>query len=344
MAYERMSAQDAALFCAQDPATPLQIGAVARFDGSDLLRGGAGLDLARLRAHVEGRLEPLPRFRQILRPVAFDQGPPVWVDDPDFDIVHHVMADVLAGAGVRCGAASLRGAPARGAAGRPPAAVGAVVRPRAARRPGRQRSTGNDVMARPEGQPRHGRRHRPARVRLARSSTGAAAAGPSGTAPGATARSTPARARRPDPAARPALARDRVLARGRHDVAVLARGVAAVLHPARWSARPPRWPEGWPPRWSPAPDLAITRPVGTRRDFAWLRLPLADLRKVGGHDFGVTLNDVVLSIVSAGLARSWPPQPRRASRPRQGRGARVLVPVSTHAARRSRATWGTTSP
>jgi diacylglycerol O-acyltransferase len=43
-----------------------------------------------LRDHVENRLVRAPRYRQKITKVPLDVNDPVWVDDPDFDVRHHV--------------------------------------------------------------------------------------------------------------------------------------------------------------------------------------------------------------------------------------------------------------
>jgi WS/DGAT/MGAT family acyltransferase len=45
--------------------------------------------------HVEARLALVPRFRQKLRFVPLNQGRPVWVDDPHFNLHYHVRATAL---------------------------------------------------------------------------------------------------------------------------------------------------------------------------------------------------------------------------------------------------------
>ncbi|MFL5821765.1 MAG: WS/DGAT/MGAT family O-acyltransferase [Solirubrobacteraceae bacterium] len=46
-------------------------------------------------AHIEGRLHLVPRYRQRLAFVPFEQGRPVWVDDPNFNIAYHVRHTAL---------------------------------------------------------------------------------------------------------------------------------------------------------------------------------------------------------------------------------------------------------
>jgi len=46
-------------------------------------------------AALTGRLPLVPRYRQKLRTVPFRLGPPVWVDDPNFDLRYHVRQTAL---------------------------------------------------------------------------------------------------------------------------------------------------------------------------------------------------------------------------------------------------------
>jgi diacylglycerol O-acyltransferase / wax synthase len=47
------------------------------------------------RDHIASRLHLVPRFRQKLRFVPFDQGRPVWVDDPHLNLDYHVRQSAL---------------------------------------------------------------------------------------------------------------------------------------------------------------------------------------------------------------------------------------------------------
>src|SRR5690349_7874329 len=47
-------------------------------------------DLERLRARLARAPRALPRLRQRVRPAVANLGAPYWVDDGDFDVVHHV--------------------------------------------------------------------------------------------------------------------------------------------------------------------------------------------------------------------------------------------------------------
>ncbi|MEI2419852.1 wax ester/triacylglycerol synthase domain-containing protein, partial [Arthrospira platensis SPKY2] len=95
MAVEKMSAVDTAWLRMDRPSNLMQIVGVMMFDGV--------LDEGRLRAAVEQRMLGYDRFRQIVR----EQGGAfVWVDDPDFDVDHHLRRVVLPGA---AGKAELEG-------------------------------------------------------------------------------------------------------------------------------------------------------------------------------------------------------------------------------------------
>jgi diacylglycerol O-acyltransferase / wax synthase len=57
-------------------------------------RAGAHMHVASTN-HIEARLHLVPRFRQKLRFVPFDQGRPVWVDDPFLNLNYHVRRTAL---------------------------------------------------------------------------------------------------------------------------------------------------------------------------------------------------------------------------------------------------------
>jgi WS/DGAT/MGAT family acyltransferase len=48
-----------------------------------------------LREHIESRLHLVPRFRQKLRLVPFNQGRPLWVDDPHLNLGYHIRHTAL---------------------------------------------------------------------------------------------------------------------------------------------------------------------------------------------------------------------------------------------------------
>jgi WS/DGAT/MGAT family acyltransferase len=91
----RLSALDSGFLSAESPTTPLHVGSLSIFEG-DPLRDAAGrVRIADIAALTAERLDLVPRFRQRLVDVPFGLGRPMWVDDPEFDIAHHVRLVAL---------------------------------------------------------------------------------------------------------------------------------------------------------------------------------------------------------------------------------------------------------
>jgi WS/DGAT/MGAT family acyltransferase len=80
---ERMSTLDAEFFFAEHASMPLHIGSVAVFDGPAPSRE----DLMRL---FEAKLPLVPRYRQVVRAAPLQLLRPVWADDQEFSIRHHI--------------------------------------------------------------------------------------------------------------------------------------------------------------------------------------------------------------------------------------------------------------
>jgi len=62
---------------------------------STILFEGSPPSHEEFRNHIESRLHLVPRFRQKLRSVPFDQGRPVWIDDPFLNLDYHVRQTAL---------------------------------------------------------------------------------------------------------------------------------------------------------------------------------------------------------------------------------------------------------
>ncbi len=62
---------------------------------STIIFEGAAPTHREFRDHIASRLHLVPRFRQKLRNVPFDQGRPVWVDDPHLNLDYHVRQTAL---------------------------------------------------------------------------------------------------------------------------------------------------------------------------------------------------------------------------------------------------------
>lgn len=98
---ERMRGLDAAFLALETPTMHLHVGAVlvldpdAAGDGDD----GPGARFERLRGVVEERLHLVPALRRRVVRVPFGLHHPMWVDDPGFDLDHHVRRGSLPGPG-----------------------------------------------------------------------------------------------------------------------------------------------------------------------------------------------------------------------------------------------------
>jgi diacylglycerol O-acyltransferase len=73
----------------------LETGPVHMHVASTTIFEGPAPSEEELSEHIQSRLHLVPRFRQKLRFVPFDQGRPVWVDDPHFNLDYHVRHTAL---------------------------------------------------------------------------------------------------------------------------------------------------------------------------------------------------------------------------------------------------------
>ena len=80
---DRMSALDASFFFAESENTPMHVGSVTVFEGPAPSYG----DVVRL---LLSKMPLVPRYRQRVRPVPMQLGRPLWADDPHFQILYHV--------------------------------------------------------------------------------------------------------------------------------------------------------------------------------------------------------------------------------------------------------------
>lgn len=304
MRYERLSPQDATLYCAEAPAAPLQVGALCLFEAGPLLDASGRIRIGDLRSHIQSRLSCSPRFCQKLVPIPFALGRPVWIDDPSFDIANHVHATALPHPGgpaeLRAFMVHLMEVPLE--RGRPLWEVWFVegvegdriaVVPKV-----------NHVMA--DG------------IAVLQSALAVLDLHPDAAVETPTPWSP-----RPAPS-RPRLLADAFVDQTRHQIEMGWRAAWALRKPGGLLRELRTTVNAVAQTAVPAPKLSITRPVGPHRDFTWVRLPFDDLRAVARAE-EATLNDVVLAVVAGALRRYLGREASRADiRPR------VLVPVSTH--------------
>jgi WS/DGAT/MGAT family acyltransferase len=84
---ERLSQLDLSNLRIEDHGLPMHVAALMLVDQA----GPCGtLDLDTLRVAVDRRLHRVPRLRQILHRPPPGLGPPIWIDDPGFDVRDHV--------------------------------------------------------------------------------------------------------------------------------------------------------------------------------------------------------------------------------------------------------------
>ena len=88
MADDRLTGLDASFLHLEDENAHMHVAAVLLFDGDP----PAQADVA---AALEQRLHMVPRYRQKLAFVPLNQGRPVWVDDPHFNLEYHVRTTAL---------------------------------------------------------------------------------------------------------------------------------------------------------------------------------------------------------------------------------------------------------
>lgn len=87
--YEPLSYLDASFLALETKNSHMHVTAVALFDAATLKADDDGIDIARIRSHIESKLQYIPRYRQRLDWVPYDRRP-VWIDDDRFDFDYHV--------------------------------------------------------------------------------------------------------------------------------------------------------------------------------------------------------------------------------------------------------------
>jgi len=92
--YERLSALDAAMVFMETDHTHMHIGEVGILETGPLATRSGGVDVERIRAHIWGGLDAIPRHRQRLAFIPIEHHP-VWVDDERFNLDYHVRHTAL---------------------------------------------------------------------------------------------------------------------------------------------------------------------------------------------------------------------------------------------------------
>ena len=87
--FEPLSHLDASFLALESPSTHMHVGAVVQFEAAQLKLLDRGIDIDRIKAHILGKLQYIPRYRQRLAYVPGTRHP-VWVDDDHFNFDYHV--------------------------------------------------------------------------------------------------------------------------------------------------------------------------------------------------------------------------------------------------------------
>lgn len=87
--HEPLTYLDASFLALETRTSHMHVAAVVMFEAAGLAREGGGIDIDRIRAHIESKLQYIPRYRQRLAYVPFNRHP-CWIDDDDFHLDYHV--------------------------------------------------------------------------------------------------------------------------------------------------------------------------------------------------------------------------------------------------------------
>src|SRR6516162_1360742 len=259
---------------------------------------------------IEGRLPLVPLYRRKLRTVPFRLGPPVWVDDPNFDIRYHIRQVALPAPG---GDEQLGNLMARVMAHRLdrdyPLWEYWVIEGLAEGRWALISKVHHCMVDGVSGTDLY-------RVIFDFSPEPAPAVATGDRAPGAE----------PSPLelAAEAVLDDAVLPL--RETLALGRAASHPGEAIRLAADTVRGLGKWAPAAWPATGSSLTGPIGRERRFTWVRASLDDVKLIK-RELGGTVNDVVLAAITGGfreilLARGEQPGPHM---------VRSLVPVSVRA-------------
>ncbi|MEX0796010.1 MAG: wax ester/triacylglycerol synthase family O-acyltransferase [Acidimicrobiia bacterium] len=87
--YEPLTFLDSSFLALETVSLHMHVAGIALFEAEPLSNESGGVDIVRIRQHINSKLQYLPRYRQRLEWVPFDRRP-VWVDDAAFSFDYHV--------------------------------------------------------------------------------------------------------------------------------------------------------------------------------------------------------------------------------------------------------------
>ena len=87
--YEPLSYLDSSFLALETRTTHMHVASVVIFESGPLTKDDGGIDIDRIRDHIDAKLQYIPRYRQRLAYVPYNRAP-VWVDDDAFNFDYHV--------------------------------------------------------------------------------------------------------------------------------------------------------------------------------------------------------------------------------------------------------------
>ncbi|MEX1037726.1 MAG: wax ester/triacylglycerol synthase family O-acyltransferase [Acidimicrobiia bacterium] len=87
--YESLTFLDASFLALETGSLHMHVAGIAIFEADPLSNKSGGVEIDRIRQHINSKLQYIPRYRQRLEWVPYDRRP-VWVDDAAFSFDYHV--------------------------------------------------------------------------------------------------------------------------------------------------------------------------------------------------------------------------------------------------------------
>jgi diacylglycerol O-acyltransferase len=87
--YEPLTFLDSSFLALETRSLHMHVAGIAIFDAEPIANDTGGIDIERVRQHINSKLQYIPRYRQRLEWVPYDRRP-VWVDDAAFNFDYHV--------------------------------------------------------------------------------------------------------------------------------------------------------------------------------------------------------------------------------------------------------------
>ena len=305
MADDRLTGLDASFLHLEDASAHMHVAAVLIFDGDPPEQGEVAEALER-------RLHLVPRYRQKLAFVPLNQGRPVWVDDPHFNLDYHVRKTALPAPGSEEQLRNLAGRVfsqrldrdkplwelwvVEGLEGDRFAVLSKTHHALVDGVSGVDiASVLFDTQAEPETPPAPGKRWlaapQPSRAHLLGNALAERLSEPTEIVRGF-----------------------RAALRAPRRVALSAYGSLVGVGAMAWAGL------------NAAPPTIYNQPIGPHRRFNWVRVSLADVKAIK-NELGGTVNDVMLTIVTGALGRHL----RRRGVDTEGLVLKTMVPVSVRA-------------